>query len=66
MKEETTKSKMQIKRIIMLEEELKKIEQEKCRGAILRSEAKCTIEGEKCTNFFLDFEKNRGRSELIK
>ncbi len=51
MKEETTKSKMQIKRIIMLEEELKKIEQEKCRGAILRSEAKYTIEAEKCTNF---------------
>ncbi len=63
MKEETTKSKMQIQIIIMLEEELKT---EKCRGAILRSEAKCTIEGEKCTTFFLDLEKNRGRSELIK
>ncbi len=42
------------------------MEQEKCRGAILRSKAKYTIEGEKCTNFFFDLEKNRGRSELIK
>ncbi len=66
MKEETNKSETQIKRIIMLEEELKKMEQEKCRGAILRSKAKYTIEGEKCTNFFFDLEKNRGRSELIK
>lgn len=66
IKEETNKSEMQIKIIIMLEEELKKIEQEKCRGAILRSKAKYTIEGEKCTHFFFDLEKNRGRSELIK
>ncbi len=57
MKEETTKSEMQIKRIIMLEEELKTIEQEKCIGAILRSEAKYIIEAEKCTNLFLDLEK---------
>ncbi len=66
MKEETNKSETQIQRIIMLEEELKKMEQEKCRGAILRSKAKYTIEGEKCTNFFFDLEKNRGQSELIK
>ncbi len=61
MKEETNKSEMQIKRIILLEEELKKIEEVKCRGAILRSKVKYTIEGEKCTIFFFDLEKNIGR-----
>lgn len=31
---------------------LEKYEREKCRGAILRSKAKYTLEGEKCTGFF--------------
>lgn len=47
-------------------EELKEIEEEKCRGAMLRSKSKYTIEGEKCTKFFFDLEKKRGQSEVIK
>lgn len=66
LREETNKSEVQIKQIILLEEELRKIEEEKCKGAILRSKAKHTIEGEKCTNFFFNLEKNRGKAELIK
>lgn len=50
----------------MLEEELKKIEVEKCKGAILRSKAKYTIEGEKFTKFFFGLEKRKGRTETIK
>jgi hypothetical protein len=50
----------------VLEEELKKFEVEKCKGAILRSKAKYTIEGEKCTRFFFSLEKNRRKAELIK
>lgn len=39
--------------------ELDRFEKEKCRGAILRSKAKYTLEGEKCTGFFLGLEKRK-------
>lgn len=43
-----------------------KIEEEKCKGAMLRSQAKYTVEGEKCNRLFFHLEKSRGRVEIIK
>ena len=44
---------------IRRKDELKEIEQRKCKGAIIRSRAKYAIEGEKCTRYFLGLEKAR-------
>ncbi len=35
-------------------------------GAMLRSKAKYLVEGDKCTTFFFDLEKGRGKAEMIK
>lgn len=66
LRKETNKSEVNIKQIILLEEELRKIEEEKCKGAMIRSKAKNTIAGEKCTKFFFNLEKSRGKAKLIK
>ncbi len=44
---------------------LKEMEEEKYEGARL-SKAKYTVEGEKCTKFFFDLEKRRGKAGMIK
>ncbi len=57
MKEETNKSEMQIKIIILLEEELKKIEEVKCRGAILRSKVNIQLREKSAQHFSLTWKK---------
>ncbi len=42
------------------------MEERKCKGAMLRSKAKHIVEGEKCTKFFFNLEKRRGRSGVMK
>lgn len=49
-----------------MEENLKEIEEKEFEGARLRSKAKYTVEGEKCTKFFLEVEKKRGKAGTIK
>lgn len=66
LREELKKEQVNTQRIVELEDNLKKIEEEKCKGAMLRSKAKYTIEGEKCTKFFFDLERRRGKAEIIK
>lgn len=46
-----------IDKIIELQEEFKKIEEEKCKGAIIRSRAKDIVEGERSTKYLYDLEK---------
>lgn len=53
-------------RIVILEEQLKKIEEAKCMGAKIRSRAKNTVEKERSTKFFYDLEKTRKQAEIIK
>lgn len=55
-----------IGKILNLREKLREIEDEKCKGAIIRSKAKYVVEGERCTKFFFDLEKNRQRADLMK
>ena len=50
---------------IRIKEELKEIEGKRCRGAIVRSRARYTVEGEKCTKFFLGLEKARQKSSYL-
>lgn len=66
LKEELSKERSDLQKIIMLEEKLSEIEEEKCRGAIIRSKARYTVEGEKCTKFFFNLEKSRGKADIIK
>ncbi|MGL5640599.1 MAG: RNA-directed DNA polymerase, partial [Mycoplasmoidaceae bacterium] len=66
LRKETKEKEIDVQKIIELEEKLKKIEEEKCQGARLRSKAKYTVEGEKCTKFFFDLERRKGRAESIK
>lgn len=61
-----SEGKMDVTKIVFLEEQFKKIEEEKCRGAKIRSRAKNTVEGERSTKFFFEFEKSRKHAELIK
>ncbi len=49
-----------------LKQEFESIQAEKAKGAILRSRAKWTEEGEKNTKFFLDAEKRNYESKYIK
>lgn len=49
-----------------LKTDLSEFENEKCRGAILRSKAKWANESDKCTKFFLNLEKSRQESNTIK
>ena len=44
---------------IRKKDELKEIEQGKCKGAIIRSKARDVVEGGKCTGYFLGLEKTR-------
>lgn len=55
-----------IDKIIELQEKLKNIEGEKCKGAIIRSRAKDIIEGERSTKYFYELEKNRQKADIIK
>ena len=55
-----------IQKIKELEGILKEMEEKKYEGARLRSKAKYTVEGEKCTKFFFDLEKIRGKAGMIK
>lgn len=66
LKEEQSKDGKDSQRIIHLEEKIKEIEERKCKGAMVRSRAKYIVEGEKCTKFFFNMEKNRQRSGMIK
>lgn len=51
---------------LKIKSDLKKHEVNRCRGAIIRSRAKYALEGEKCTSFFLNMEKqNQSRSVLL-
>lgn len=52
--------------IVDLEEKLKRFEEEKCQGAMVRSRANYMLEGERCTRFFYDLEKTRQKTEQIK
>lgn len=65
LKEEQSKDGKDSQRIIHLEEKIKEIEERKCKGAMV-SRAKYIVEGEKCTKFFFNMEKNRQRSGMIK
>lgn len=47
LKEELNKEEVNVQNVIIMEEELKKFEESKCNGAMLRSRAKYTVEGEK-------------------
>lgn len=58
--------KAEVEKIVILEEKLKKIEEEKCMGAIIRSRAKNVVEGERSTKFFYELEKTRQQAELIR
>ncbi len=51
LKEELN-NKVNVQKVFEMEEKLKRIEEEKCMGALLRSKAKYTIEGEKCNILF--------------
>uniref|UniRef100_A0A8C2FGH2 exodeoxyribonuclease III n=1 Tax=Cyprinus carpio TaxID=7962 RepID=A0A8C2FGH2_CYPCA len=66
LKEELNKNEVDVQKVIEIENTLRKIEEEKCKGAMLRSKAKYTVEGEKCSRFFFNLEKSRGRAETIK
>lgn len=46
-------------KVLKLQQQISEIEDEKCRGAIIRSEAKYVVEGERSTKFFFNLEKNR-------
>lgn len=48
---------------LKIKSDLKKHEVKRCKGAIIRSRAKYALEGEKCTSFFLNMEKqNQSRN----
>lgn len=66
LKEELNKKEVNVQKVFEMEEKLKKMEEDKCKGAMLRSKAKYTIEGEKCNRFFFNLEKRRGKAETIK
>lgn len=66
LREELNKNEVNVQRVIEVEEKLRKIEEGKYKGAMLRSKAKYTVEGEKCSRFFFNLEKSRGRAEIIK
>lgn len=66
MKEELQKDYGDIETIIINENRLKEIEEEKCRGAMIRSRAKNVMEGERCTKFFFNLEESRQKADTIK
>lgn len=44
---------------------MRNIEEEKCKGAIIRSRAKDIIEGERSTKYFYELEKNLQKADII-
>lgn len=66
MNKELDKVEKSIEKIKEIEGRLKEMEEEKYEAARLRSKAKYTVEGEKCTKFFFDLERRRGKAEMIK
>ncbi len=66
LKEELQKDNGDIETIIINENRLKEIEEEKCRGAMIRSRAKNVMEGERCTKFFFNLEESRQKADTIK
>jgi len=66
LEEELNKGNKDVQKIKEMEEKLKEIEEKEYEGARLRSKAKYTVEGEKCTKFFFDLEKKKGKAETIK
>lgn len=61
-----SKEEVNVQKVVLLEEDLSKIEEEKYRGVMIRSKAKYTVEGEKCTKFFFNLERSRKKAETIK
>lgn len=53
-------------RLMELEGELRRIEEEKCKGFMVRSRAQYVVDREKCTKFFFGLEKTRQRAGEIK
>ncbi len=53
-------------KMLKLQDQLREIEYEKCKGGIIRSKAKYVVEGERSTKFFFNLEKNRQKADLIK
>lgn len=53
-------------KMLMLQDQLRVMEDERCIGAIIRSKAKYVVEGERSTKFFFNLEKNRQRADLMK
>ncbi len=43
--------------MLKLQDQLREIEYEKCKGGIIRSKAKYVVEGERSTSFFLIWKK---------
>jgi exonuclease III len=66
LEKELNMNEKDIQKIKEIEGKLKEIEEKKYNGARLRSKAKYTVEGEKCTKFFFDLERRRGMSQTIK
>ncbi len=66
LNKELDKAEKSIQKIKEIEGKLKEIEENKYNGARLRSKAKYTVEGEKCTKFFFDLERRRGMAQTIK
>lgn len=61
-----SKEEVNVQKVVLLKEDLSKIEEEKYRGVMIRSKAKYTVEGEKCTKFFFNLERSRKKAETIK
>lgn len=61
-----TEGNTDIRKIVVLEEKLKKMEEDKCTGARIRSKIRNTVEGERSTKFFYEVEKARQKADLIK
>lgn len=54
-----------IEEYIHIKEHLDKLERDRCRGAGIRSRAKCLAEGERCTAYFLGQEKQKQENMYI-
>ncbi len=55
-----------IRKIVVLEGKLKKMEEDKCTGARISSKIRNTVEGERSTKIFNEVEKARQKVDLIK
>lgn len=66
LEKELNQREKDMSKIKELEDKLKDIEEKKFEGARLRSKAQYIVEGEKCTKFFFDLERRKGKAETIK